>query len=316
MRRSDTHNGDLISARRVPLWMRVAFAPLGWTLDLLSLLPLPLLYPLADLLGFAAYHLVRYRRRLVARNVADSLPHLSAAERKRVIRRFYRRLGDYFVETIKMRTMSEGQMKRRMTFEGTELVDRYLQQGREIVIYTSHFGNWEWITSMGLWCESYPADIFAHVYRPLKQPWFDRWWLRLRGRFNRSIPMKSVLRQLLTWRREGRRWITGFLSDQKPSHAGTVIPVEFLGRETPFIFGTEELARKLGAVVMLFDTEVTGRGRYRSTIRLITDDPASLPEGEITRRYAANLTEQIRRCPEAYLWSHNRWRLPKTPPLH
>lgn len=309
MSRNDTHNADLISSRRVPPLMRIALAPLGWTLDALSLLPLRTLYPLADILGFAACHVVRYRRRLVERNIADSLPHLSAKERKKTVRRFYRRLGDYFVETIKMRTMSERQMKRRMTFEGTELVDNYLRQGREIVIYTSHFGNWEWITSMGLWCESYPGEIFAHVYRPLKQPWFDRWWLRLRGRYNRSIPMRNVLRQLLTWRRDGRRWITGFLSDQKPSHAGTVRNVEFLGRETPFIFGTEELARKLGAVVMLFDTEVKSRGRYHSTIRLLTDDPASLPEGELTRLYAANLTEQIRRSPEAYLWSHNRWRL-------
>ena len=58
--------------------------------------------------------------------------------------------------------------------------------------------------------------------------------------------------------------------------------------------------------------ELDGRGRYRSTIRLITDTPRSLEPGEITRRYAAALERQIRRCPEAYLWSHNRWRLKKS----
>ncbi len=304
------HNTSLIRSRRIPLWMKITFAPLGLALYLLSLLPLRMLYPLADLLGFVAHSLVGYRRRLVSRNIADSLPELDEARRRRVMKRFYRRLGDYFVETLKMRSMSRKEIRRRMTFDGADLVDSYLAQGRNIVIYTSHFGNWEWITSFSLWCRSYPEAEFAHVYRPLKQPWFDRWWLRLRGRFNSSIPMKHVLRQLITWRREGRNWITGFLSDQKPSHAGTTIDVEFLGRQTPFIYGTEELARKLNAVVMLFDTEVKSRGRYHSTIRLITDDPASLPEGEITRRYAGNLTRQIRRCPEAYLWSHNRWRLP------
>lgn len=311
MNLSSGHNLRLIRSRHVPLWMKLVFAPLGFSLFLLSLLPLPLLYPLADLLGFVAHSVVRYRRKLVSRNIADSLPQLDEVERRKIVRRFYRRLGDYFVETLKMRSISKKDMKRRMTFDGADLVDDYLRQGRDIVIYTSHFGNWEWITSFSLWCSQYPAAEFAHVYRPLKQPWFDRWWLCLRGRFNISIPMKSVLRQLFTWRREDKRWITGFLSDQKPSHAGTVRTVSFLGRPTPFIYGTEELARKLGAVVMLFDTEVVGRGRYHSTIRLITDDPASLPEGEITRLYADNLTEQIRRTPEAYLWSHNRWRLPR-----
>lgn len=290
--------------------MRVAMAPLGWALGLLSRLPFGMLYVLADMLGFVAHRVVRYRRRLVERNIADSLPELSVKQRRQVVRDFYRRLGDYFVETLKLGSMSEKEMRRRMVFGNTEEVDRYLSQGRDIVIYTSHFGNWEWITSMGLWCRSAEAGaIFAHVYRPLKQPWFDRWWLALRGRFNVSIPMRNVLRQLLTWRRDGKPWITGFLSDQKPSHAGSVREVEFLGRHTPFIYGTEELARKLNAVVMLFDTEVTGRGHYRSTIRLITDDPSSVPEGEITRLYADNLTRQIRRCPAAYLWSHNRWRL-------
>lgn len=310
MKRSKNHNADAIAARPVPLWMKIAFAPLGLMLDCLSLLPLGVLYLLADLLGFVAGNVVRYRRRLVSRNIADSLPHLSPKERKKIERRFYRRLGDYFVETVKMRTISPRQMKRRMVFEGTELIDSYLSQGRDIVIYTSHFGNWEWITSVSLWCDEYASSEFCHVYRPLKQPWFDRWWLTLRGRFNTSVPMKGVLRQLLTWRREHRSWITGFLSDQKPSHAGSVIEVEFLGRKTPFIYGTEELARKLRAVVLLFDTEVTRRGHYRSTIRLLAEDASALPEGEITRRYARNLTQQIRRTPEAYLWSHNRWRLP------
>lgn len=311
MKNARNHNEDLIEAHKIPASMRIRMAPLSWTLSGLSHLPLPMLYPLADVIGFLARTVARYRRRIVTRNIADSFPELSEKERRAVRRRFYRRLGDYFVETLKLATISDKELKKRMVFENTELVDKYLSQGREIVIYTSHFGNWEWITSMGLWCRSYPELPFAHLYRPLKQPWFDRWWLRLRGRYNHSIPMKGALRRLLGWRKEKKTWITGFLSDQKPSHAGTVREVEFLGRKTPFIYGTEELARKLNAVVLLFDTEVTGRGRYKSTIRLITDNPSSLPDGEITRQYAENLTAQIRRSPEAYLWSHNRWRLPR-----
>lgn len=305
------HNQELIEVRKVSLWMRVRMMPLSWFLSLLSHLPFAMLYPLAGLLGFTAEYLVRYRSRIVTRNISDSFPELTEKEVRSVRRKFYHRLGDYFVETLKFPAMSEKELKKRMVFEGTDIVDKYLSEGREIVIYTSHFGNWEWITSMGLWCRMYPKAAFAHVYRPLKQPWFDRWWLRLRGRFNSSIPMKNVLRRLLAWRKEGTPWITGFLSDQKPSHAGTVHEVEFLGRTTPFIYGTEELARKLNAVVLLFDTEVVGRGHYKSRVRLVTDDPTSLPEGEITRLYAENLTAQIRKTPEAYLWSHNRWRLPK-----
>lgn len=302
-------NDKLIHERSLPWWMQLMFTPLGWLLYILSFLPFRLLYLLADFIAFLLRSVLRYRMRIVKRNVTDCMPEITETERKRIVKSFYHHLGNYFVETLKFRTIGDECLKRRMMFCNTELIDTYLSQGRNIVIYTSHFGNWEWITSLGLWCESSSGACFAHVYRPLKQPWFDRWWLRLRGRYNRSIPMKKVLRQLLTWRKEGKSWITGFLSDQKPSHASSTFDVTFMGRNTPFIYGTEELARKLDAVVMLFDTEIVARGYYRSTIRLVTDDPHSMSEGEITRKYVANLETQIRRCPGAYLWSHNRWRI-------
>lgn len=303
--------GGKAPERRLTRRLRLSFAPLGGLLWALGLAPWPVLDLVGRAVTFIARDVVRYRCRIVRRNIADSFPELPEKERRRIERRFYRHLGDYFTETLKLRHMKPAELMKRMEFRDTGLIDKYLSEGRDIVIYTSHFGNWEWITSISLWCRTASEADFAHVYRPLKQPWFDRWWLTLRQKYNVSLPMKSVFRELLLRRRAGRRWITGFLSDQKPSHAGTVREAEFLNRPTPFIYGTEELARKLDAVVMLFDTEVTGRHRYRSTVKLIAEHPASLPEGEITRRYAANLEVQIRRTPEAYLWSHNRWRLKK-----
>ncbi len=291
--------------------LRIAFLPVGLLLRLLALLPFPALYVLSDGIAFLARDIVRYRRRVVAANIGSCFPDLGAAERRRMARRFYRHLADYFVETVKFPFMSRRALMRRMRFENTGIIDSTLESGRDIVIYTSHFGNWEWITSMGLWCETSSTARFSHVYRPLRQPWFDRWFLRLRSRYNTSIPMKEVFRRLLTWRRDDVRWICGFLSDQKPSHSGRVFTVPFMGRDTPFIGGTEELASKLDAVIMYFDTRVEGRGRYVSAIRVLSDHPRSEYPGDITKRYAASLEEQIRRTPEAYLWSHNRWRLPK-----
>ena len=291
--------------------MRVLFAPLGWLLTGLALLPMWVLYGISDLLALLARYVVRYRLKLVRRNIADSFPQMDPGEQRRVVNRFYRHLTDYFVETVKFTHMGPRALKRRMQFVNTDLIDKTLDSGRDIVIYTSHFGNWEWITSMGLWCKSSEYAKFSHVYRPLRQPWFDRWFLRMRRRYNVSIPMKEVFRRLLTWRRDDVRWICGFLSDQKPSHAGRTYTVPFMGRETPFIGGTEELAAKLNAVVMCFDTEYLSRGRYRSTIRLITETPRSCRPGEITARYATLLEARIRQSPACYLWSHNRWRLPR-----
>lgn len=295
---------------------RILFFPLGVFLRVLGLLPLSVLYLPASLMAWLARDVFRYRRRIVHENIRDSFPAMGDGERARIERRFYRHLADYIVETIKLPVMGRIALMHRMRFRGTGLIDKIAESGRDIVIYTSHFGNWEWITSMGLWCKCWPQTKFSHVYRPLRQRWFNRWFLRARSRFNVSIPMRSVFRQLLTWRRRDQRWVCGFLSDQKPSHAGRVYTVPFLGRATPFIGGTEELACKLNAVVLYFDTTVDGRGRYTCTVRMLSEHPREEEPGAITRRYAATLEAQIRRTPEAYLWSHNRWRLPKPKKCH
>jgi len=294
------------------LGMRLAYWPLGVLLGALALLPLSLLYAVvATPLAFVARCIARYRRAVVRANVRDSFPDLNKAQRRDIEKNFYRHLADYFVETVKFPHMSAKQLRARMAFADTHLVDQAIGQGRDIVLYTSHFGNWEWITTMGLWCKHADKAHFSHVYRPLRQKWFDRWFVQLRSRYNVSIPMHEVFRRLLTWRSEGKLWVCGFLSDQKPSHTGKAYTVPFMHRDTPFIGGTEQLARRLDAIVMYFDTEVVSRGHYRSTIRLLSEHPRTLPEGELTRLYASTLQNQIMRYPAAYLWSHNRWKLNK-----
>ena len=60
--------------------------------------------------------------------------------------------------------------------------------------------------------------------------------------------------------------------------------------------------------VMYFDVEKIKRGYYRATIKKIELDPRSCPDFEITDRYMALMEETIRRAPEYWLWTHNRWK--------
>jgi KDO2-lipid IV(A) lauroyltransferase len=50
------------------------------------------------------------------------------------------------------------------------------------------------------------------------------------------------------------------------------------------------------------------RGYYTLELVLLTEDPASMPQGEITRLYAHHLEETIKLEPAYWLWSHKRWK--------
>lgn len=283
----------------------------------LALLPLGVLYVLADIIRFVLYYIVRYRRKMVRANLAACFPDLSEKERRRIERQFYRNFADYMVETVKLLHISDAEMSRRMVFENVELMDRLNSEGRSIVVYFGHIGNWEWAPSVTLHTAAgaHSSVRYAQIYRPLRNKAFDALMLRLRGRFGSvSIPKAMALRTLLSWKRENIVSTTGFMSDQKPSHGDPAVEVNFLGRQTAFISGTETLASKLSMAAIYWDMEKIKRGHYRITCRLLTDNAASVRHGELTRAYAAMLEESILRDPAIWLWSHNRWKRFGTPP--
>lgn len=304
--------GDPYGCAPVPLRQRILYAPFGLLLAGLALLPAFLSRGLADVFAFIARYVVRYRRGVVRRNLADSLPELTDKERRYIERRFYRNLADYFFQVLRIAIRSPHSLGRHITFHGVDALRQEVEQGRDVVLYTSHFGNWEYIPLMALATQAPARVVYAHVVRPLKNLWFNRFFHRLRSRFNTSVPQRQVARAMIGWRRVGQPFIIGFLSDQKPGRYTQSVVVDFLGRPTPFIEGAEVLARKLHTAVYYTDFRRIGRDRFQMHLIKVADDASALAEGELTAEYARLLTESIRRDPASYLWSHNRWRIKKS----
>lgn len=289
---------------------RIAYAPVSAILHLLALLPFRVLYVISDVLFFFTFHIVRYRRKVVQQNLRESFPEKSPAELRDIEYRFFHFLCDYFVETIKILHISDDEMRRRLVFHDVETIDRCFDQGRSIVIYAAHYANWEWLPSVTLWSRhDYTDKVFAQVYRPLKNEWFNHFFLGIRHRFHsESFTKKSVLRDLLRLRRDGRVSITGFMSDQHPSLNDDGYITTFLNHPTAMISGTETLARKLDFAVLYFQISRRKRGYYECTIRTIALNPRLEPENAITQCYTSLLEQQIRTQPELWLWTHKRWK--------
>ena len=195
--------------------MRLVYLLVFGLLYLLSFLPLRALYVISDGFYCMVYFLVGYRRRLVRRHLADCFPEKDEAERRKIERGFYHWFCDYLVETIKLFSMSERQIRRRMVFEGHEAINADFSKGQSVGLYLGHYCNWEWITSLPLWTS--PEGKCAQIYHPLENVWFDRLFLRLRERFGaKCIPMAETLRRLVGYRKEGQPIVLGYISDQIP----------------------------------------------------------------------------------------------------
>jgi KDO2-lipid IV(A) lauroyltransferase len=120
--------------------------------------------------------------------------------------------------------------------------------------------------------------------------------------------MAETLRFLVKSKRENKPVVIGYISDQIPFWNNIHHWKEFLSQDTPVLTGTERLARQTGHAVFYMDVRRPRRGYYEAEIRLITREPKKLQEFELTDKYFDMLEETIRRAPEYWLWTHNRWK--------
>lgn len=290
--------------------MRRVYYPVFALWWLLSLLPLRLLYALADGLLFPlVYGVMRYRRRLVAQQLADSLPECSAQDRKRIGRDFYRFFCDYLVETLKMMSMSEAEVRRRVEWVGLEELKRTARtEGKPVnLAYLGHLGNWEWMSSAGL--HLMPDFGFAQIYHPLRNASIDALFLHVRGRFGgRCVAMRETLRHIVETARAGRNEVVGFIADQSPKWEAMHQWCRFLHHDTSFFIGVESIAKRVDGAVYYVDVTRPRRGYYRAEVKLVTLRPKEFKDFELTDRYAQLLEESIRRNPHLWLWTHKRWK--------
>jgi len=277
---------------------------------LLALLPFRVLFFISDFLYFILYYLIRYRRKLVKKNLNNAFPEKTAKEIRKIEKNFYRHFCDYFVETIKLLHISDAQMQEHFVFKNIEAMQSFLDKGQPVVFLLGHYGNWEWVTSINLQLKDDPNTVFGQVYRPLKNKIFDRFFQHLRNRFRTvGFTKHNVYRDIVNFRRENKNWTLGFMSDQKPS--GNQVPrlIQFLNQETPVLTGTEKIAQHTGAAVCYLDITYLKRGYYEGCILFISDNAAETTDFEITEKYMRCLEQTIVRNPSPYLWTHNRWRL-------
>jgi Kdo2-lipid IVA lauroyltransferase/acyltransferase len=273
-----------------------------WTV---TLLPLRVLYILADLIYFIIYYIAGYRKEVVQTNLRNAFPEKTDNERKIIEKRFYRHLADMFVETVKMLHLSEKKNRARMIIRNPELVARLYSEGRDVVAVLGHYGNWELMTVLPQLFDYQ----FISVYKPLKNKYFDRLLMKFRGRYGNVLtPMSMVIREIISHKKQNIRTFTALLSDQTPAREDIHYWTKFLNQDTPVYLGTEKIAKKYEMAVVFLNYKKVKRGYYNLTYELICDNAADMPEYAVTEAHVRRLEAIITENPEYWIWSHRRWK--------
>ncbi len=273
-------------------------------LQLLSYLPLRVLYLIADILYFIIYRVVKYRIKVVRKNLKNSFPEKSQQELTRIEKDFYRQFADMMVEVVKSSSISEKELLKRVTFKNITVLEEHFAKGESTLGTISHYGNWE----MVMLALSLNPHLKIHgIYKPINNKPFEKWYNRMRTRFGTyTIPMRQTARSIVANKDKCTHLI--FASDQSPRIEDTTHQTYFLNQKTYVLVGLEKIARQTNRPVYYLDVKRIKRGYYELECLSLCEQPKDTKENEITNRYFEMLTTIIHREPCLWLWSHNRWK--------
>jgi KDO2-lipid IV(A) lauroyltransferase len=273
----------------------------------LSRLPMGALYAFSAFLYFLAYYIVRHRHRVISDQLAKVFPGMSAAERAAIHKRFLRNFCDVLVEVLKSASMSAADITAHVRIVNFAPARKYLDAGQSVMLVTSHLCNWEWLLQGVAVQLGYPVDA---AYKPLHDQWAERLMLEIRSQFGaRLIPAKELLADFV--RRRGVVRAVAMNADQAPVSTDKRYWSKFLGQDTAFYIGAEQIARAMRLPMIYVAMRRIGRGRYDVELQQLWDGREIIPPNAITERYARACEIDVLKCPADWLWSYRRWRLQK-----
>jgi len=273
-------------------------------LKVIAKFPFWFIYFLSDLFYWIVYYLVGYRKKVVWQNLKNAFPEKTDAEIKTISKKYYRHFADLTLETIKMRGMKPADFEERMKATNADLVNRYFEQGKSVIVLTMHYNNWEWGTYLSVHLKHHCLA----VYKPLQNVLFDRFMNKTRSKFGtKLVKNDQILRRILQSEKQKKPVFIWLAGDQTPPEFHKFW-FRFLNQDAMFYPGPAFISKKFNQPVFFQKTEKTGRGKYEITFELLFENPEQFSETEIIKTYIQRMEEVIREQPEFYLWSHKRWK--------
>jgi KDO2-lipid IV(A) lauroyltransferase len=269
-----------------------------------SLLPLSVLYIAAYPFYLILNYVLKYRYKIISDNLLNAFPEKSKSELNTITKAYYRYLTMLFCEVIKGVSISKNQLQKRVNLVNPEMLAHYNEQKKPVIVLLGHHGNWEMIALASTLVAPQPFFI---VYKPLKSKLANQIFKKIRQRQGATlVPMNDTYDALIQNKHNAA--VFTLVADQNPSNIKNAFWVPFLNQNTVFLSGPEILAKKLKYPILYLSVNCYKSGYYNIETKVILEENTPFDSGDITRKYAALLEEDIINKPHFWLWSHKRWK--------
>lgn len=282
--------------------MKIKFSPFY----VFTIIPMPVLYVISNILFVLAYHILHYRRDVVYTNLKNSFINKDEKEIRAIEKEFYKYFCDIMLESFKTLTISKKEIGKRFHIKNIELIQKYYDENRSVILYAAHQGNWEWLAFLPLFMPHQGVTF----YQPLSNKYFDELMRSIRERFGTiCIDSKLGYRKLVDFKQKNILIMNAIIGDQSPSKESGKYWTRFLNQDTAFLVGAARIGTQNNQAFVFPSFTRKKRGRYELEFKPMDMKVENKNGFEIIDEYARLLEETIHKSPEMWLWSHRRWKL-------
>ena len=255
---------------------------------------------LGSMFGSILYVLIPRRRRIASINVQLCFPELSQSEQDQLVKDIFRDNGIGIIETAWAFWGNKTNIINQTTYEGLELVDQALEQGKGVILLGGHYSTLD----LGGALFALHGYRMVSMYRRHNNPLMEE--IIRRGRSNWSTPVeRKKLREIVRKLRDNQ--IVWYGPDQDFGRKNAVF--------VPFFNQTAATITSTSKMVKLNDSPILCLQQRRSEDNsgyVITIAPIhGFPTGDETKDAALMnqaIENAVRKAPSQYMWVHQRFK--------
>jgi KDO2-lipid IV(A) lauroyltransferase len=293
--------------KKVSFKQRLEYALFAGTISLIKHSPRAVLDLEKNILIFLLKSGSPRHRRQVTRNLAQAFPTAAPSRLVELKNKIYSHFGRVFIEIASTFARKDPQsILSRVRVNHMEILERVLEKKRGVIVFSAHFGNWEWIPLIlhnGLHQEIHS------IARPMDNPLIENKVREFREAMGSNVIYKQgSLRTIL--QRLKRNGIIYLLIDQNTVTREGVF-VDFFGTQAATITTVSQLYLKKDVPLLPVFLHYENKEIVLDILPEIdyaTDrnHPAAITE--LTQQLTGLIEAQVRKFPEQWFWFHDRWK--------
>ena len=275
---------------------------------LFKIMPQRAVFALMRGLAWFAYKVSKKHQKIIYSNLDIAFQtSLSSKEKKSIAISAFMNLIDTVFGIVRRDGMLKNKVIENVTFEGSEIIQKYQKEGKNFILVTGHYGNWE-LLSQGI-AIAFNLSLVG-VGRKIDSNVMDKVLKKNRERFNvEMVYKKGAMKGCIKAINQGK--IVGILTDQA-IRKNQSIDVDFFGKKATHTALASILSRKFGLDLIPAYISTEDYKHYKVTIyepikAFKTDNQEE--DLAILTQLQANITEEvIKKDPKQWFWMHNRWK--------